>query len=371
MNEIKLCDYGCGHEALFVLSNGGNCCSEHGNQCPEKIRINSETNKQRIKSKGHPKGATGKTPWNKGKTISDYIEYYGEEKWQEIASRQAIHKNSWDCMTEEQKDLFRIERSRDMKKRYESGWQSKAGRCKKIWYESPIAGKISVDGFWELFVAMYFDFKKYDWRRNTKRFGYIHLNGKDSNYTPDFWVKDFESYVEVKGYEDELTKCKLKQFKEPVQLWKKEKIKEIELEMGITVKQLRKEYVIKNGGRELKKCKSCDGFVCVRNKSGICLECIKINARKNRTHTKRNKSHVVCKICGVKLLVMSKSGCCKKCVDRRRVKNRPSKEELEKTVNETPMTKIGEKYGVVVMQLKSGVKIMEYNYKTGGDIGLN
>jgi hypothetical protein len=109
-------------------------------------------------------------------------------------------------------------------KRYEDGWMPKAGRCKKIKYESPVAGLISVDGTWELAVAKYLDKLKYNWRRNTKRFQYINLQGKISHYTPDFYVEELGGYLEVKGYETELDRCKWTQFKEKLTIWKKDVI---------------------------------------------------------------------------------------------------------------------------------------------------
>lgn len=105
-------------------------------------------------------------------------------------------------------------------KRYESGWAPKAGRCKKIQYESTIAGSVSLDGNWELKVAQYLDEQNINWIRNTKRFPYIH-NGKNRKYTPDFYLTDDDVYVEVKGYETELDKCKWGQFPHSLLVWKK------------------------------------------------------------------------------------------------------------------------------------------------------
>ncbi len=57
MDDIVLCDYGCGNKGLYILNNGKNCCSNHHNTCSELRRKNSIGNKN-------------KKPWNKNKKLS-------------------------------------------------------------------------------------------------------------------------------------------------------------------------------------------------------------------------------------------------------------------------------------------------------------
>ena len=67
------------------------------------------------------------------------------------------------------------------------------------------------------------------WKRNTKRFDYINLEGTTSTYCPDFWIDEWQTYIEVKGYETDLDKCKWEQFNLPLQIWKAEKLIELNL----------------------------------------------------------------------------------------------------------------------------------------------
>lgn len=124
---------------------------------------------------------------------------------------------------------FKIKQRDRIIARYEAGWSPKAGRCKKYKHTSPIAGEVYLDGTWELAVAVWLDNKGYGWRRNTKRFQYINLKGIVSHYTPDFWVKELDGYLEVKGYETDLDRCKWSQFLEPLTVWKKKELKELGL----------------------------------------------------------------------------------------------------------------------------------------------
>ena len=70
--------------------------------------------------------------------------------------------------------------------------------------------------------AKYLDSINVIWARPTERFTYINLIGKESTYKPDFYVKDWDSYIEVKGYETDLDKCKWSQFPNKLIVWKKQ-----------------------------------------------------------------------------------------------------------------------------------------------------
>jgi hypothetical protein len=119
-----------------------------------------------------------------------------------------------------------------IKKRYEDGWESTAGRCKKIEYNSKVAGIIKVDGSWELKVSIYLDSIGVKWIRNKKRFTYNNtIKNCTSTYCPDFYIYDWNCYIEVKGYKTELDDIKWEQFKESLQIWDKNKL----LSLGISI----------------------------------------------------------------------------------------------------------------------------------------
>lgn len=175
-----------------------------------------------LKGKNDPRCRSNR----KGK---NYNEIFGDKSI-EIRKKLSIigiGKNKGIGKTFEKEQERRSKISLAINKKYESGWLPRAGRCKKIKYYSPIAGQIIVDGTWELLVAQWLDAKKYNWYRNKKRFLYIKPNDKNGHYTPDFYINDINSYLEVKGYETELDRCKWKQFKEKLIIFKKEEIDKI------------------------------------------------------------------------------------------------------------------------------------------------
>ena len=139
----------------------------------------------------------GSVPWNKGKT----------------GMQVAWNKNGRGTFAGKTHSEKTKQKMRDnINARYASGWECTAGRCKKYEYSSPIAGNIKVDGSWELIFCRYADAKKLNWIRNKQRFNYIKPNGAKSTYCPDFFVHDWNSFIEVKGYETELDRAKWEQF---------------------------------------------------------------------------------------------------------------------------------------------------------------
>lgn len=67
------------------------------------------------------------------------------------------------------------------------------GRTKKIDY-----GGTKLTGTWELEVAMFLDRKNIRWTNIINPFQYF-WDGKTRNYFPDFYLDEYDLYIEVKG----------------------------------------------------------------------------------------------------------------------------------------------------------------------------
>lgn len=180
-NDI-FCSYGCGELAKYELKNGKYLCTKATSSCKMIIKKIKDNQKNLVPNPIDPLKM--------------------EEKRRKI--------------------------SEHIKMRYASGWEPTCGRCKKYNYYSPIAGEIKVDGTWELKVARYLDTINVSWQRNKKRFDYIRPNGVKSTYQPDFYIKDWNCYIEVKGYETDLDRAKWSQFPEKLQVWRKKEINNLE-----------------------------------------------------------------------------------------------------------------------------------------------
>lgn len=68
------------------------------------------------------------------------------------------------------------------------------GRVKKVAYKDHI-----LDSSWEVEVAKFLDSYDIRWEKPTTGFDYIY-DGKTHIYYPDFYLPDFNTYIEVKGY---------------------------------------------------------------------------------------------------------------------------------------------------------------------------
>lgn len=67
------------------------------------------------------------------------------------------------------------------------------------WHKSPIAGRVHYQSTYEHKFMIYLDEKKFNWSRCKERFPYTGVDGKVHHYNPDFYLPDYNLYVEVKG----------------------------------------------------------------------------------------------------------------------------------------------------------------------------
>ena len=213
---MNTCKYGCGQQGIKKINSGEWICSQFPSQCPEIKKKNSASLKIVRSQNEHPRGATGKIPWNKGltKDNSDRMKECGN------LIKKAFKEKGHNWIGQKHSQKAKDKMSKTRTEMYIRGWQSTScGKAKRYKYTSPIAGKISVDGKWELAVAKYLDKLKIKWKRNTKRFPYTNLKGKVSTYCPDFYIFDWSCYIEVKGYKTELDECKWSQFSNKLLIW--------------------------------------------------------------------------------------------------------------------------------------------------------
>lgn len=235
-----ICDFGCNNAAVIKFKSGKLCCSEHTSSCPGMRQKNNSTLSADISGINW---SLLQEDYNTGLSQGDLIARYNitaatiqkavKQSLLVMRSRSAAVVNSKKQgkgqLSEESRTKLAVEARIRILERYEAGWMPKAGRCKKYKYTSLSAGEVYLDGTWELAVAKWLDEKEYSWKRNTRRFQYTNLKGSISHYVPDFWVDNLHSYIEIKGYETELDRCKWSQFTEPLIVWKKKELTEMNI----------------------------------------------------------------------------------------------------------------------------------------------
>jgi hypothetical protein len=124
-------------------------------------------------------------------------------------------------LTKEHKDKLKIAMKNAVLKNPESYTASNvSGRTPIIEYNG-----FKLKGTWELEVAKWLDKNNIKWTNKIKPFEYEWENFTHL-YFPDFYLMEFDKYIEVKGFERERDKCKWKVVKDLI-IIKKDEIKKI------------------------------------------------------------------------------------------------------------------------------------------------
>ena len=106
---------------------------------------------------------------------------------------------------------------------------------KKLWskrslYERKDGSKVLMDSTWEVAMAERLDHLKITWdRREDMKLPYLSKNGRKRNYIPDFYLPEYDIYIEVKGYWTDAAKHKMNSVQDinPVKIVILESLEEI------------------------------------------------------------------------------------------------------------------------------------------------
>jgi hypothetical protein len=103
------------------------------------------------------------------------------------------------------------------------GYRKNSGRCKHIQYKG-----VDIQGTWELKFVEFLDSKDIKWERNKVGYKYL-FEDKERQYYPDFFLPQYNLYVEVKGYETNKDKAKWKQFPFELLIVRRKEIFDLEM----------------------------------------------------------------------------------------------------------------------------------------------
>jgi hypothetical protein len=106
------------------------------------------------------------------------------------------------------------------------GLKENSGRCKHISYTKKDGTVVKIQGSWEEKLVKFLDDNNINWNRNRVGYKYLFEN-KEHLYFPDFYLMDYEIYVEVKGYETDRDREKWKQFPFKLHIVKKQEIQDL------------------------------------------------------------------------------------------------------------------------------------------------
>ncbi len=177
-----ICKY-CGKEC-----KNDNSLRNHERMC----KLNPNRNINYLRHDGH-KGYKGVNQYIKAKELGLDKPTISKETREKIAKAWKGKKHS-----QEEKNKISIGIRKAIKEHPESYSSSNVnGRVQHYNYNG-----YKIDGLWELEVAKYLDSKNIKWEKPNKGFEY-EWNNSIHLYFPDFYLPEYDYYIEVKGYQRE------------------------------------------------------------------------------------------------------------------------------------------------------------------------
>lgn len=176
---------------------------------------------EKFKGEGNP--MFGEVPWNKDKPWSEEVRqklrYPKSEEHKQKISKVRIEKG----IAKKEKNPFfghkhteetiEIIRSANIGKRSHSYGKTPSVKCSygvQCYYDSPLQGKIRLRSSYEYKFARYLDSKNILWYYEIETFDL----SDEMSYTPDFFLPQYEKFIEIKGWMNEKSKIKISKFKD-------------------------------------------------------------------------------------------------------------------------------------------------------------
>lgn len=162
----------------------------------------------------------GRTAWNKGltKDTDERVKYISEHMKQIMLEKGHI---GYVGLKGSENVSVRIDVREKISKRMSERYAFPRGWAKRGWYKN-----IWCDSSWELAYILFAEDHYINFERNRKSFEYI-WDGYTHHYTPDFYLPDINSYLEIKGQYDEKVEAKVKQFPENLIIYQYDEMKPI------------------------------------------------------------------------------------------------------------------------------------------------
>jgi len=182
-----------GHDGL-ICQYCGKECKNQNSLVQHEIRCKENPNrKDFIKPKFNNKG---RVAWNKGltKETDERVKKNGESVRSAFASGKA-RKLTGEANPAKKENVREKISKTCLKKSSVGEWHTSLAKNMHYNYND-----CDLHGKWELDFAKYLDSNSIIWTRCKERFSYL-FEGKEHYYTPDFYLNDYELYVEIKGYQ--------------------------------------------------------------------------------------------------------------------------------------------------------------------------
>lgn len=212
MEDIILCQYGCGQEAKFVNKSGKYTCSKYCTQCPVNRKKNSCGGKI-----AHAK--------NPEKYFNRKLGGPASKQWRQKNPQKYLQslKKQGNTYSQNQKSgkfsnpFFGKKHTKASKEKISNGtlkWKTHSGLHSKYYpvYCPYMRQTVKVQGTWQLKYAEYLNQNKINWirSRNINLKYRLHQDDYLHTYYPDFYLPDMDKYIQIKGWYSEQCQIKMK-----------------------------------------------------------------------------------------------------------------------------------------------------------------
>lgn len=197
-------------EKLYALDHEGLDCQYCGKSCKNRNSLcnherlcKQNPNKQIFDRRGY-----SHTAWNKGLTAEtdERVRRNGESLHNYYIANPNVKRNPLS-------DAHKAKISATINNKVAEGtWHASLARNMHYTYNG-----IDLHGTWELKYAEWLDLNNIAWRRPSESFTYI-FKGAEHKYTPDFYLLDSNTYIEIKGYKTDKDRAKWEQFPKELSL---------------------------------------------------------------------------------------------------------------------------------------------------------
>lgn len=192
-------------------------CKNNNSLVQHQIRCNKNDNKIEVKSnfieynkkiKNNEITKEYTNQFSKAKKLNLAKPIVSDETKKKLSI--AAKKQIWSKERKERHSIVMTEAAKIHSDSYSAN--NVCGRTKLFEIYDSYGNLTKVNGSWELLVANYLSDHNIKWTNQINELFIYPFKGKDRRYYPDFYLPDYDKYIEVKGYERERDKIKWSYF---------------------------------------------------------------------------------------------------------------------------------------------------------------
>lgn len=182
------------------LCKNKNSLAQHEIRCkrnPNKLEVNSNFKKYNDQVKNGEIIKENTNHYTKAKNLGLPKPKISEETRKKIS--EASKKQKWDDERKSQHSKVMTQVAKDNPESYSAS--NVSGRCKSSYIIDSYGNETTVHGSWERLVAEHLNECNIKWTNTIEEVFEYYWEGRMRRYYPDFYLPEYDTYIEVKGYQ--------------------------------------------------------------------------------------------------------------------------------------------------------------------------